>query len=192
MRAVASALGTSAGSLYRYLSSREDLLDLMADRVTRELRPYPSSEGNWLDAMLLVAHGQRALYRRHTWLLDVVQRPAGFGPESLAWFDSCLRILEPVPSSVTAKFEAIAMMTGVVSLFARSETTSGSRTFGLVEPGAHPHLEAALRQAPGSGSGQDLFERTLRILLTGLLLTGAAGDAIAHEGLGQEPSCPDR
>ncbi|MEK8106005.1 helix-turn-helix domain-containing protein [Micromonospora sp. M12] len=33
MRAVAAALDTGAGSLYRYLSSRDDLLDLMTDRA---------------------------------------------------------------------------------------------------------------------------------------------------------------
>jgi AcrR family transcriptional regulator len=177
MRAVATALGTSAGSLYRYLSSRDDLLDLMTDRVTGELRPYPPGGGDWLETMLLVARGQRALYRRHTWLLEVVQRPSGFGPESLAWFDNCLRILEPVRSGVTAKFEAIAMMTGVVSLFARSETTSRSTAFDLVDPGAYPHLETALTQPPGPGSGQDLFERTLRILLTGLLVAEPEDEA---------------
>lgn len=41
MRAIATALGTSAGSLYRYLSSRNDLLDLMTDRVVGEPRPHP-------------------------------------------------------------------------------------------------------------------------------------------------------
>jgi AcrR family transcriptional regulator len=177
MRAVATALGTSAGSLYRYLSSRDDLLDLMADRVTGELRPYPPSEGDWLDTMLLVARGQRALYRRHTWLLDLVQGPSGFGPESLAWFEHCLRVLEPVPCAATAKFEAIAMMTGVVSLFARSETTSRSGSFGHLEPGTYPHLEAALGQPPGPSPRQDLFERTLRILLAGLLVPEPADEA---------------
>jgi AcrR family transcriptional regulator len=177
MRAVATALGTSAGSLYRYLSSRDDLLDLMTDRVMGELRPYRPSEGDWLDTMLLVARDQRALYPRHRWLLDVMQRPSSFGPESLSWFDHCLRILEPVRCGVTAKFEAIAMMTGVVSLFARSETTSRSVTFGLVDPAAAPYLEAALRQPPGPSSPHDLLERTLRILLTGLLGAEPPDDA---------------
>src|SRR4051812_32747318 len=45
MRAVAAAIGTSAGSLYRYLSSRDDLVDLMADHVLRELVPHPTSDG---------------------------------------------------------------------------------------------------------------------------------------------------
>src|SRR4051794_502014 len=43
MRAVAAKLGTGAGSLYRYLSSRDDLLDLMADAAIGDLRPYPQA-----------------------------------------------------------------------------------------------------------------------------------------------------
>ena len=141
MRAVATALDTSAGSLYRYLSSRDDLLDLMTDRVAGELRPYPEVDGDWLDTMLLLARRQLALHQRHPWLLDVVHRPSGVGPESLAWIDNCLRILQPVRCAVTAKFEAIAMMTGVVTLVARSELHVGvdhlrrHRRRGISAPG---------------------------------------------------------
>jgi AcrR family transcriptional regulator len=172
MRAVATALGTSGGSLYRYLSSRDDLLDLMTDRVAGELRPYPRTDGDWLDAMLRLAHRQLELYRRHPWLPEVIHRPSGIGPESLAWFDNCLRILGPVRCATTAKFEAIAMMTGVVSLFARSEASSASFTFAGVDLAAYPHLVAALRQPPGPGSQHDLFDRIIRILLPGLLIDG--------------------
>jgi AcrR family transcriptional regulator len=171
MRAVATALGTSAGSLYRYLSSRDDLLDLMTDRALGELRPYPPSYGDWLDTMLLLARGQLALYRRHPWLLDLIHRTSVVGPEAVAWFDTCLRVLEPVHCAVTAKFEAIAMMTGMVSLFARNEATPGSFSFAGIDFGSYPHLAAALRQPSGPTAHDDLFDRTLRILLTGLLIT---------------------
>jgi AcrR family transcriptional regulator len=171
MRAVAAALGTSAGSLYRYLSSREDLLDLMTDQVVGELRPYPETDGDWLEAMLLLARQQLVLYRRHRWLLDVTHRSSGLGPQGLAWFDNQLRILQPVHCSVTTKFETIAMMTGVISLFARSETTSGSITFAGVDLTAYPHLAAAFNQSPTPIPQRDLFDRTLRSVLTGLLLT---------------------
>lgn len=172
MRAVAAALGTSAASLYRYLSSRDDLLDLMTDRVLGELRPYPQPDGDWLDTMLRLARRQLALYRRHTWLLDAIQRPSGVGPQSLGWFDHCLYVLEPVDCPVTAKFEAIAMMTGVVNLFARSEAASGTPfTFAGVDLAAYPHLAAAFSRPPAAPPQRDLFERTLSSLLTGLLLT---------------------
>jgi AcrR family transcriptional regulator len=173
MRAVAAALGTGAGSLYRYLSSRDDLLDLMNDAVVSELRPYPEADNGWLDAMLLIGRRQLALHRRHPWLLDLAPRPTGIGPESLAWFDACLRILEPVPSAVTAKFEAIGLMTGVVTLVARSEDAPRSSFFNGLDLGAYPHLVSALSQPTGRPPEQDLFERTLRVLLTGLLISGS-------------------
>ena len=169
MRAVATALGTGAGSLYRYLSSRDDLLDLMTDRVVGELRPYPESDGDWLDAMLELARRQLALYRRHPWLVEVLHRTSGIGPEGLAWFDHCLGVLEPVPAGATAKFEAIAMMTGVVSLFARGEATAGSVSFAGLDLTAYPHLAAALSRPAPPAPERDLFERAVRGILTGLL-----------------------
>ncbi|MEV4122345.1 helix-turn-helix domain-containing protein [Micromonospora sp. NPDC049645] len=170
MRAVAAALGTGAGSLYRYLSSRDDLLDLMTDRAVRELRPYPQAEGDWLDTMVLLGRRQLALFGAHPWLLDVFHRPSGIGPETLAWFDNCIRVLEPVRCSAVAKFEAIAMMTGVVSLFARREAGAGAFSFAGVDLAAYPHLVAAFSRPSGPAPRADLVERTLRGLLTGLLL----------------------
>jgi AcrR family transcriptional regulator len=170
MRAVATALGTGAGSLYRYLSSRDDLLDLMVDRVAGELRPYPEADGDWLDTMLLLARDQLAMHRRHRWLVDVSYRTSSIGPESLAWFDNCLRVMARVGAATTAKFEAIAMLTGVVGLFARGEATAGSVGFAGLDLARYPHLTAAFTQPPAATPpARDLFERTLRSLLTGLL-----------------------
>ncbi|MFC0002991.1 TetR/AcrR family transcriptional regulator [Micromonospora siamensis] len=170
MRAVATALGTSAGSLYRYLSSRDDLLELMTDRAIGELRPHPSGDDDWLAAMLRLAHRQLALYGRHPWLLDVLPHTSAAGPESLAWFDTCLRILEPVDCATAAKFEAIAMTTGVVGLFARHQAGSSSFAVAGVDLTAYPHLAAAFSRPVGAPPRADLFDRTLRILLTGLLV----------------------
>ncbi|MBG0561299.1 TetR/AcrR family transcriptional regulator [Actinoplanes aureus] len=169
MRAVATALGTGAGSLYRYLSSRDDLLDLMADRVAGELRPYPDAAGDWLDAMLRIARRQLELYRRHPWLVDILPRPTAPGPQSLAWFDHCLGILRPVPAGPAAKFEAIAMMIGVVSLFARSESAGPPAGFDGIDMAAFPNLVAALTAPPVPSAPRDLFEATVRSVLRGLL-----------------------
>ncbi|MGW5673269.1 TetR/AcrR family transcriptional regulator [Micromonospora sp. NPDC003776] len=171
MRAVAGALGMAAGSLYRQLSSRDDLLALMVDRCVGELRPYPESAGDWRETMVLLARRQLELYRRHPWLTDAVGHAGVPGPNTLAWFDACLGVLQPVRAPVTAKFEAIAMVTGVVSLFARAATASGPIRFDHVDLTAYPHLAAAFAEPPSAAPPQDLFERTLRSLLTGLLTT---------------------
>ncbi|MDG4814722.1 TetR/AcrR family transcriptional regulator [Micromonospora sp. WMMD956] len=175
MRAVATALDTGAGSLYRYLTSRDDLLDLMADRAAGELRPYPEATGDWLDAMLRIARRQLELYRRHRWLVEILPRPTALGPESLAFFDHCLAVLRPVPAATTTKFEAIAMTTGVVSLFARSEAAGPPARLDGIDPAAFPHLAAALAAPQAPPAQRDLFEATVRGVLRGLL--GDAGEA---------------
>ncbi|MFU8871539.1 TetR/AcrR family transcriptional regulator [Micromonospora sp. SL4-19] len=169
MRAVATALGMAAGSLYRQLSSREDLLDLMVDRAVGELAPYPEALGSWLDELLLVARRQLALYRRHPWLSDAIGRRTAPGPNTLAYFDNCLRILQPLRCGAAAKFEAIAMVTGLVSLFARSEAASGSLAFDHVDFAAYPHLTAAFAAPASPAPRDDLFDRAVRGVLTALL-----------------------
>ncbi|WBB76287.1 TetR/AcrR family transcriptional regulator [Micromonospora sp. WMMD1128] len=171
MRAVAGALGMAAGSLYRHLSSRDDLLELMVDRCVGEMRPHSPDEGTWVEQFLLLARRQLALHGRHPWLADALTRRAAPGPNTLAHFDACLRILQPVPATTNAKFEAIAMVTGVVTLFARAATATGPMTFDHVDLATYPHLAAAFATpSPAPPPGDDLFDRTLRALLTGLLI----------------------
>jgi tetracycline repressor-like protein len=136
--------------------------------VVGELRPYPDG-GGWLEVMLDLGMRQRDLYRRHPWLLDLVHRPSTIGPQALSWFDNCLRILQPVQCGIAAKFEAIAMMTGVATLFARSEASGSGAGFAGVDRTAYPHLAAAFERPLASVPQDDLFERILRIVLLGLL-----------------------
>jgi AcrR family transcriptional regulator len=167
MRAVATALGTGAGTLYRYLSARDDLLDLMTDRVLGELRPYPEPGPDPVGTLLEMAGRQLDLYRRHPWLIELINRSGAIGPEGLSWFDHSLRVLGPVPCASAAKFEALAMMTGVVTLFARQERSGPPPAFTGFDLTAYPHLIAAFAD-PGAPR-EDLFERTLRGLLGALL-----------------------
>ncbi|MFI6131700.1 TetR/AcrR family transcriptional regulator [Micromonospora sp. NPDC051141] len=191
MRAVAGALDMAAGSLYRHLSSRDDLLDLMVDRCVGELRPYPDDDGDWVEQFLRLARRQLALHRRHPWLADALGRPASPGPNTLAYFDACLRILQPVPAGVAAKFEAVAMVTGVVTLFARSAAATGTVTFDHVDLAAYPHLAAAFADAAPPPDG-DLFARTLRALLTGLLTPDRPGPPVLPPDPSDPPPSPWR
>lgn len=168
MRAVATKLDTAAGALYRYLSSRDDLLDLMTDHAVGELRPYPPPDGDWLDQLSALANKQLDLHRRHPWLADLVQRPTAVGPQALSWFDHCLGVLAPTKAPTATRFEAIAVMTGLVVLFSRSAANAQQQAFTTLDPARHPHLVAALAE-PGPPPRGDLFDRALRGVLTGLL-----------------------
>jgi AcrR family transcriptional regulator len=174
MRAVAGRLGTAAGSLYRYVRSRDELLDLMADTAVGEL-DLEVAGTSWLDDFVVLARRLSELYRRHPWLVELARRPSGFGPSTMDHFEACLRILAPVRAPAAAKFEAIAMVTGVATLFAQAEGGSAAdagRILALARPDAHPHLLAALGAPASGGARPDLLDRTVRGLLRGLLDEG--------------------
>jgi AcrR family transcriptional regulator len=188
MRAVAGVLGTAAGSLYRYVDSRDELLALMVDAALAGFAPADgppdrAADGSWLDAMVELAHDQLALYRRHPWLLEASLQVGSFGPRAMDYFERCLLILSPLPNPVGEKLEAVGLLTGVVSLFARSSaaaapgaapgtvpvaTANPTAMFAAVDPAAHPRLVAALA-GPATPPRPDLFDRAVRSMLAGLL-----------------------
>ena len=175
MRAVADSLGLRAASLYRYVDSRAELLELMADSALAELQLPVPDEGPWDGQLLAIAHEQRRIYRRHPWLLDATRATGAFGPNALRFFDACLAILTPLDVPTSRKMEALAMMTGVVTLFAApppSEGVDPSRLFAaaVADPSAFPHLWQALAEPAGGGPvPEELFDRTVSAVLTGLL-----------------------
>jgi AcrR family transcriptional regulator len=184
MRAVAAALDTGAGSLYRYLSSRDDLLDLMVDAALGELPLDRPLTGDWLDDLVGLARDQLELYRRHPWLVDATRRAVAFGPQTVRYFERCLCIMAPLPNAPNTKMEAVAVLTGVVSLFAtpaamtppsddpaalEEKRAAAAALFALVDPQTHPHLTAAFTSPAAPPAAPDLFERTARSVLRGLL-----------------------
>lgn len=166
MRTVADALGMAAPSLYRYVESREDLLDLMVDAAVAEIA-LAEPTGAWLDDLVAVARLQLENMRSHPWLPDAMQRDLSYGPHVMDFFDRCLWILEPVECSTAEKLEALGVMSGIVTLFARSAAPQQPFLVAAT-PERHPHLFAAMAKA-GAVPSRDRFTHTIRIVLSGLL-----------------------
>ncbi|MEW2354190.1 TetR/AcrR family transcriptional regulator [Spirillospora sp. NPDC029432] len=94
MRRIAAEIGTGAMSLYRYVPSRDDLVDLMVDHATAELDLPDRPSGDWRADLTLVAERSRALRLRHPWLCGV-ERPRGsFGPAQLRLLEFGLGALD--------------------------------------------------------------------------------------------------
>src|ERR1700685_4626851 len=79
MRRVAAELGTGAASLYRYVLTREDLLDLMTDATGAEWEPAPPT-GDWLADLIAFGEQARFIFRRHRWLAGLSITPPVIGP----------------------------------------------------------------------------------------------------------------
>ena len=181
MRRVAAALGTGAASLYRYVETREDLLDLMADATGAEQSFSPPS-GDWLADLLAVGEQTRAIMRRHPWLAGLIMTRPILSPNGLSLIEHVLEVLADHPADVSAKLEAFAMLTSITAAFVQHEVAGGQavqqrNTAYLVHAatsGTHPRLAELLADgapAPGTGPADaaDRYADITRKVLSGLL-----------------------
>jgi len=157
MRRVAAELGTGAASLYRYVETREELLDLMIDATGTEYELAPPT-GDWLADLIAVAEQSRAILRRHPWLPGLVITRAVIGPSGLALLEHFLTVLETHPASLETKMEAFAMLNGLAATSVLYELAGGSdlqaRNVAYIQhavaSGDHPRLTELLSQSQGS------------------------------------------
>ncbi|HTI23104.1 MAG TPA: TetR/AcrR family transcriptional regulator [Kutzneria sp.] len=82
MRRVATEAGTGTTSLYRYVTNKDELLELMVDAVQGEDEP-PEPSGDWRTDLTVVADGMRALMLRHPWLATELRSRPTLGPNAL-------------------------------------------------------------------------------------------------------------
>ena len=171
MRRVAAELDTGAGSLYRYVENREELLDLMADHVAGEYR-FAEPTGDWLADLVDVGLQARDIHRRHPWLPDRTMTAPGVGPNAVDLLEHYLTVLDGHPADDATKLVALGAVNALVAAIARSEQSTdrlernAEYLAHVAASGTHPHISAL--SAPPSG-GTDPLPAILRGVLVGLL-----------------------
>lgn len=115
MRRVAERLGRSAMSLYTYVPSKAELLDVMLHRALAELDVRHPVEDGWRVAVEASAWAGWAFYLRHPWVLHISGARALVGPNELAAYEAQLRLLDDLPLEPIE----IVRTTGVVAGFVR-------------------------------------------------------------------------
>lgn len=119
MRRVAQRLGAGTMSLYTYVESREELLELMIDRVHGEL-DLPTRGTPWRPALRQHALEHWAMYRRHPWLLDVNMWRGPLGPHVLDAEEAGYRTLIDTGLSPREVVEVIGAVNGFIQGLARA------------------------------------------------------------------------
>lgn len=183
MRRVAAELGTGAASLYRYVETREELLDLMSDAAGGRV-PLPEPTGDWLADLVAVAERSREILYRHPWLADLaITRPV-LGPNGIALLEHVLTVLTQHPADLATKMEAFAVLNGFTALFAKHELAGGSalqqRNVAYLQhaatSGEHPRLTRLLAQGAAAAGQADQYDPAERFgTILGRLLTGLLG-----------------
>ncbi|MEU7224964.1 TetR/AcrR family transcriptional regulator [Streptomyces chrestomyceticus] len=95
MRRLAAELGVTAMSVYWYVDTKDDLLELAMDAVAGELHlPDESDEqADWRDQLRHLAFEYRKLLLAHTWLPKLLGEYLNFGPRSMAFSNATLRVM---------------------------------------------------------------------------------------------------
>jgi AcrR family transcriptional regulator len=190
MRSAAAAIGTAPASLYRYVASREELVQLMADQVYGEFSLSGPGTGHPVPDLLELARQGIGIYRRHPWLLDVPATGNLPGPNAVAFIERSLAALAGTDLTGPARLETVGLFSGVVRLFAQTEIgqqRAGQESaqwqeslarylWDLAAAGHHPHLAAALAEQPAANEpaadfagDEPTFNRAMTRILTGLL-----------------------
>jgi AcrR family transcriptional regulator len=93
LRKVAARLDAGPMRLYRYISTKEELFDLMVDEVQAEILPAEQA-GDWREALCVLAHRTRRAALRHEWLADLLGGRPALGPNGLAVTEATLAALD--------------------------------------------------------------------------------------------------
>ncbi|WP_225729265.1 MULTISPECIES: TetR/AcrR family transcriptional regulator [unclassified Nocardia] len=126
MRRVAAELGTGTTSLYRYVTSKDDLFDLMVDQVLGSV-PLPRPTQHWRRDLTLLASWKRALILDHPWMASLSGRPA-VGPHGLALQERGLRAVDGWGLSIDEMIVIVESMDAYVQGYAVRELAERAAT----------------------------------------------------------------
>lgn len=133
MRRIAERLGVGTMSLYTYVPSKAELVDVMFDRAVGSAA-HPEVDGDWREKLTAVARSNWDLYQRHPWLLQVMamSRPP-LGPNGIADYDYNLRAVDDIGLTELEMDAVVSMVSVYVQGVARAaaDAANSERDTGM-------------------------------------------------------------
>jgi AcrR family transcriptional regulator len=191
MRTVAAALGTGAASLYAYVASKEELVELVVDRVIGEVQfadqPDPS---RWTTQLKEMAREMRRVFAGHRDLARATFGRIPLGENAVSGAEAMLALMR----AGGLKDRVAAWVVDLLSLYVMGvayedslTTTTATtpddlarfmtdmRTYFASLPTERFPNTVALADEMTSGDRQERFEFGLDVLIHGLIAVSANG-----------------
>jgi AcrR family transcriptional regulator len=111
MRRLAARLDAGTMSLYGYVSSKEDVIDLALDAVTAEIERVDPDDAHWRAVLSRQLEQTRQVMRRHPWIPVLIGTRPLLGPNSLGRSEACYTAL------VRAGLDGPQLLAAVSALF---------------------------------------------------------------------------
>ncbi|TCJ93786.1 TetR/AcrR family transcriptional regulator [Nocardia alba] len=154
MNRVAKQLGFTAMSLYRYVDSKNTLVDLLMDRVVGQ-PPDIAAGTPWRLGLERWALAEFERLGRHLWWLDIPLNRPPMGPNNMAWLETALQVLADAAVPEPVKLQLVMNMSMFVvgkRRFLRDLQVEEGGDFASVmarvlDPQRFPSVSAALSNA---------------------------------------------
>jgi AcrR family transcriptional regulator len=114
MRRIAAELGSGTASLYRYITKKDELLDLMSEAVL-EVERLPKSSGSWRADLRKIAYHIRAMTLQHPWTIGISTFRSAMGPNTLR----CLELTLSVIDNLGLDIDEMLVISNTLFTFAR-------------------------------------------------------------------------
>lgn len=121
MSRVATSLGFTTMSLYRYVTSKDDLLLLMQDAACAVAIPPATDAPPWREGLRDWVRLTMGVYREHPWFGDVPVSSVPMTPNNLLVIDWGLRIMQSVPLTAQEKMSALLLLSSYTRAFGSFE-----------------------------------------------------------------------
>lgn len=120
MQAIGRQLGVEAMSLYRHVRNKDDILDGLVDLAFEEIE-LPDDRSDWHSAIRARSVSQRAMLRRHPWVITLLESRMAPGPANLRSHDDMLAVFVGAGFSATLATHAYNLVDSYVLGFALQE-----------------------------------------------------------------------
>jgi AcrR family transcriptional regulator len=117
MQRVAALVDSKAMSLYRYVPSKEVLLDLMWDAAFAG--PPKLGSGGWRSRLTRWASANFERLEQHPWMIELVGAARSVGPRWTAWLDEGLEAMAALPLTASEKLAVLMVIDGHLRSSAR-------------------------------------------------------------------------
>ncbi|MER7856630.1 TetR/AcrR family transcriptional regulator [Streptomyces bacillaris] len=149
MRRLAAELDVTAMSLYWYVDTKDDLLELALDSVYAEIAP-PREDADWRDRLRELARDYRELIVRHIWISPLAGTFLNIGPNSVLFSSAVMDVIRATGLPLERQTGALSAVFQFVYGFGTVEGHFKARcdATGLTQDAYHRHAMGTIRSQP--------------------------------------------
>lgn len=149
MRRLAAELDVTAMSLYWYVDTKDDLLELALDSVYAEIAP-PREDTDWRERLRELARSYRELIVRHIWISPLAGTFLNIGPNSVLFSSAVMDVIRATGLPLERQTGALSAVFQFVYGFGTVEGHFKARcdATGLTQDAYHRHAMGTIRAQP--------------------------------------------